>query len=88
MKQLKKLTQDHVGENEAIGRERFCLGCSEFSRLFEGRNSMLTVICYQRYLMEAAKRVINCIICPNNMTDLLLVTNKLKLEKILSYSHA
>ena len=70
IKQLQKLTQDHVGDNDSIGREQFLSGNSEFSRLLEGNNIMPTVISYKRYSLEAMRRAIKWIIIPDNVMTL------------------
>ena len=67
MKQLHNLTQYHGDENESIIRDRYHCDIYEFSRLFEGKNIMPTVISDQRYSLEAMKNDIKWILSPDNV---------------------
>ena len=81
MKQVKKLTQYHVVENETIGRKRFCCDRSDFAHLFKSRNIISNIISYKRYSLEATNHAIKLILIPENVMTISRGTVKLKLEK-------
>ena len=81
MEQLQNFTQDHVSNNETIGRDWFRCGHYNYARLFKGRNIVPNVISYQISSLESLKGSTKWILSSKNVMTLSWGTTRFKLDK-------